>query len=122
MKRISLQLLARKAASAGQDYFNDCLRAGKVIGDFLLLTDKAYLALWKRYTPQPILAAVMDARREVCHHCPDFWRERMACMKCRAAEDMFWPWDNLIDCPARRWPPRNSFGQFRAARKPRQSA
>lgn len=109
MKRVHLKLLAMKAATAGQDYLNDCLRAGKIAGDFLLLTDRSYLALWKRYTPQSILEAIMAARQEVCQRCPDFWRERMACMKCHSGPDMFWPWENMIDCPARRWPPRNSF-------------
>ena len=64
MKHIHLETLRRAAVVKGNEYLNDCLKAGKIEGDYLLLTGIEYNRLRAKYPWGAFGAARMLVRNK----------------------------------------------------------
>lgn len=101
MKRVHLQTLVEAARSKHSDYLDACLADGKIQGDFLLLEDRAYRALQRRFRTRERVA------KWICTRCDHFWAEQEWCMapecSCISVKP-YQPW-KMLRCPLplRKW-------------------
>jgi hypothetical protein len=77
VKVIHLESLRRMARQRGGTYLEDCLNAGRIEGDYLILDEKAHAALRRKHTPKQwgdqfheLLAPLVKGTRfENCRDC-----------------------------------------------------
>ncbi len=131
MISIPLSQLASVAALKPQGYYDACVRAGRIVGDRVILTEDAFAALRARFSPLPPAAQIGSflgavaaecgaalngapaitpeqkaARLAICQTC-EFLTPDRKCSQCGCwveAKARF----RAQTCPAGKWPPLDS--------------
>lgn len=125
MIRIPISKLQEKAEVRPIGYLEDCMDAGNVCGDTLVLDDSAWRKLCKKYRkPLPGMKAILanfgmamlewldagfpvtsreqfDQRHSICQSCDEWTGTRCAMCGCCIE---FKPWIRTAKCPLNLWP------------------
>lgn len=124
MISIPLEVIQKRAETRPMGYLEDCINAGNICGSDLVLEDKAWRKLCRKYRkPLPDLNRILanfglamlewldagfpvtsreefNERRAICIPC-DHWRGG-GCAKCGCCD---WkPWILTARCPENKWP------------------